>query len=329
MTTKEIVQKVINRSFLSEDEAYQLMLRIGNRELNDSQTVAIMTGLQMRGLQLNELIGFRKALLELAVHIELEFDTAIDVCGTGGDGKNTFNISTTTAFVLASMGHKVVKHGNYGVSSLCGSSNVLEHLGFSFSNDQETLQRNLDKSNLCFLHAPLFHPALKVVAPLRKQLGVSTFFNGMGPLVNPVNPTHQLTGTYTLELAKLYQHVLREERVNFSVLHGLDGFDELTFIGATRIFSQQTDRMIEQTPTHVSIHLNELSGGETVQESAEILINLLDGKGTSAQQTVLAGNVALGIQTFRPEISFETAFGESLDFIQSGKAIQSFNSLQS
>lgn len=329
MTTKEIVQKVINRSFLSEEEAYLLMLRIGNQELNDSQTVAIMTGLQMRGLQLNELIGFRKALLELAVRIQLEFDTAIDVCGTGGDGKNTFNISTATAFVLASMGHKVVKHGNYGVSSLCGSSNVLEHLGFEFSNDQETLQRNLDKSNLCFLHAPLFHPALKVVAPLRKQLGVSTFFNGMGPLVNPVNPTHQLTGTYTLELAKLYQHVLREERINFSVLHGLDGFDELTFIGATRVFSQRTDRMIDQTPTNLNVQLDQLSGGETVQESAEILVNLLNGKGTLTQQTVLAGNVALGIQTFKPEISFDAAFEQSLEFIQSGKSIQSFNLLQS
>jgi len=329
MTTKEIVQKVINRSFLSEEEAYLLMLRIGNQELNDSQTVAIMTGLQMRGLQLNELIGFRNALLELAVRIKLEFETAIDVCGTGGDGKNTFNISTATAFVLASMGYKVVKHGNYGVSSLCGSSNVLEHLGFEFCNDQETLQRNLDKSNLCFLHAPLFHPALKVVAPLRKQLGVSTFFNGMGPLVNPVNPTHQLTGTYTLELAKLYQHVLRDERVNFSVLHGLDGFDELTFIGATRVFSQRSDRMIEQTPTRLDVQLLELSGGETVQESAQILVNLLNGQGTPVQQTVLAGNVALGIQTFKPEISFETAFETSLDFIQSGEAIQSFNLLRS
>lgn len=325
MKAKNYIEKIIHRSILSQEEAKECMLLIGNKEMNDAQIVALMTGLQFRGLQLEELRGFRSALLELANKIELEFDQAIDVCGTGGDGKNTFNISTTTAFVLASMGYKVVKHGNYGVSSLCGSSNVLEHLGIQFSTDKKILQKQLDKTNLCFLHAPLFHPALKVVAPLRKQLGTSTFFNGLGPLVNPANPTHQLVGTYSLELAKLYQHVLFHERESFTVIHGLEGFDELTFIGSTHILGKTKDEIIADKRQELGFELMDLSGGETVNESGHILTNLLKGEGSKAQTTILAGNVALALQTFHPNESFENAFQEANSFIQTGLAIQSFN----
>lgn len=327
MTGKHFLEKIITRSTLTEGEAYMCMLKIGRGELNDAQIAAIVTGLQLRGLRLEELMGFRKALIELAIPIALEYDEAIDVCGTGGDGKNTFNISTTTAFVLASMGYKVIKHGNYGVSSLCGSSNVLEHFGIRFTTDQSVLQQQLDASNLCFLHAPLFHPALKMVAPIRKQLGIATFFNALGPLVNPVQPTHQLVGTYNLELAKLYQHVLADKRINYTVLHGLEGFDELTFIGSTRILGKSRDEILLPNVLGASISLEELFGGQTVNESAKIIIDLLNGKGTDAQQKVLAGNVALGIQTFQPERSFESAYMESLDFIRSGNGIVSFNQI--
>lgn len=329
MSTKMYIEKILHRGFLSLEESKNCMLAIANGELNDSQTVALMSALQFRGLELEELKGFRSALMELAIPVNLEFENAIDVCGTGGDGKNTFNISTTTAFVLASMGYKVVKHGNYGVSSLCGSSNVLEYLGIRFSADSRVLQHQLDKTNLCFLHAPLFHPALKVVAPLRKELGISTFFNGLGPLVNPANPTHQLTGTYSLELAKLYQHVLQNERKDFTVIHGIDGFDELTFIGATRLLGKTRDEVIPSENTTRGIQLSNLSGGQTVAESAKILINLLEGKGTNAQNQVLAGNTALALQTFHPAESFENAFGEAHQFILSGKAKHSFTQLLS
>ena len=298
------------------------MLRMGNNDLSEAETVAIMTGLQIRGLQLDELIGFRQALLELALPMQFEVDQCIDVCGTGGDGKNTFNISTTTAFVLASMGYKVVKHGNYGVSSLCGSSNVLESLGYHFSNDWSVLQRQLDEKNICFLHAPLFHPALKSVAHLRKALGVPTFFNGIGPLVNPANPTHQLTGTYSLELAKQYQHVLRSEREEFVVLHGLDGFDELTFLGATRILGKNRDEIVSESPNSAAFTIEDLQGGNTAVDSAEILISILLGKGTLAQNTVIAGNVALAIQTFQPTIAYEDAFHNGMEAILSGNAIK-------
>jgi len=284
-----------------------------------------MTALQFRGLQLNELIGFRKALLELALPIQLEAETTMDVCGTGGDGKNTFNISTTSAFVIASLGHKVVKHGNYGVSSLCGSSTVLETLGYVFTTDQKQLQQQLDKHNICFLHAPLFHPTLKRVAPLRKALGVPTFFNGIGPLVNPANPTHQLTGTYSLELAKHYQHVLRRTRKGYTVLHGMDGFDELTFIGSTRILSGERDELLHESPNGNSILLSSIQGGTTAQEAAQTLVQILKGKGTEAQNTVVAGNTALALRTLDSSLSYTEAFLIASEQLKSGAA---FNHLQ-
>jgi anthranilate phosphoribosyltransferase len=277
--------------------------------------------LQYRGLQLNELMGFRKALLELSLPIQLEAANTIDVCGTGGDGKNTFNVSTTSAFVLASLGYKVVKHGNYGVSSLCGSSTVLEALGYQFTTNEQQLQQQLDKHNICFLHAPLFHPTLKRVAPLRKALGIPTFFNGIGPLVNPANPTHQLTGTYSLELAKHYQHVLRRTRKGYTVVHGMDGFDELTFIGSTRILGGDRDELIHQSPDGKPVSITSIQGGKSAKESAETLIAILGGEGTEAQNTVVAGNVALAIQTFDTSLSYKDAFFTALEQLKSGTAI--------
>ena len=317
---KSILEKIISGVHLTCEEACNCMLQIGNGELPEAQTVAIMAGLQLRGLQLDELSGFRNALMELALPVALEAEEAIDVCGTGGDGKNTFNVSTTTAFVLAGMGSKVIKHGNYGVSSLCGSSNVLETLGYTFTTDRDELQRQLDKNNICFLHAPLFHPALKRVAPLRKALGVATFFNSMGPLVNPANPSHQLTGTYSLELARQYQHVLRSERKGFAIVHGLEGYDELTFIGATRVLGQQRDEIIALAPGKPIVEASALYGGNSPQEAALILKNILNGKGSSAQNIIVAGNAALAIQAFDPKQTYENAFHNALDFILSGKA---------
>lgn len=323
---KRIIEKVVQSAILSEEEAYNTMLKMGTNELSDAETVAIITALSIRGIQLNEMLGFQKALLELSLPISFESES-IDVCGTGGDGKNTFNISTATAFILANMGYKVTKHGNYGVSSLCGSSNVLEALGYTFTTDTNTLKKQLDQTNICFLHAPLFHPALKRVAPLRKALGIATFFNGIGPLVNPAKPAYQLTGTYSLELAKLYQHVLRKDRTNFTVLHGLSGFDELTFIGSTRIFGSNRDEVITENPAKKHLFLADITGGNTVIEAAHLLTNVLSGKGSSSHNIVLAGNVALGIQTFQPKLSFEVAFAQAHEHILSGKSIQTLKEL--
>jgi anthranilate phosphoribosyltransferase len=318
---KKTLTTLLNGAYLSEEEAYETMLQLNHRETTDEQIVALMTALQYRGLQLNELMGFRKALLELSLPIQLEAANTIDVCGTGGDGKNTFNVSTTSAFVLASLGYKVVKHGNYGVSSLCGSSTVLEALGYQFTTNEQQLQQQLDKHNICFLHAPLFHPTLKRVAPLRKALGIPTFFNGIGPLVNPANPTHQLTGTYSLELAKHYQHVLRRTRKGYTVVHGMDGFDELTFIGSTRILGGDRDELIHQSPDGKPVSITSIQGGKSAKESAETLIAILGGEGTEAQNTVVAGNVALAIQTFDTSLSYKDAFFTALEQLKSGTAI--------
>lgn len=319
---KKRITTLLSGAFLSEEEAYETMFQLNHRETTDEQIVALMIALQYRGLQLSELIGFRKALLELAIPVKLEAENTIDVCGTGGDGKNTFNVSTTSAFVLASLGYKVVKHGNYGVSSLCGSSTVLEALGYQFTNDELHLQRQLNKHNICFLHAPLFHPTLKRVAALRKALGVPTFFNGIGPLVNPANPTHQLTGTYSLELAKHYQHVLHRSRKGYTVIHGMDGFDELTFIGSTRILSGERDELMHKSPIGTAISLPSLHGGNTSKDAAAILVQILQGKGTEAQNTVVSGNVALAIQTFDSTISYPDAFYTALEQLKSGAAFK-------
>ncbi len=318
------LKKLIDNGTLSREEARSCMIQIGQNEISDPQIVAIITSIQMRGLQLPELEGFRDALIELAKPLFLQVEQSIDCCGTGGDGKNTFNISTLTSFILASMGYKVVKHGNYGVSSLCGSSTVLEYLGYEFSSDPQELQRQLDRNNICFLHAPLFHPALQRVTPLRKSLGIVTLFNGLGPLVNPHHSTHQLTGTYSLELAKQYQHILKPMRTNFAVLHGLSGYDELTFIGGTRVLKAKNDQLIQDAPNKLQIHLEEISGGNSVAESAHIFTSILRGAGTTSQNTVLAGNVALAIQTFEPELSFENAFIQAYEQIQSGKSFYTF-----
>ncbi|HLP55575.1 MAG TPA: anthranilate phosphoribosyltransferase [Fluviicola sp.] len=318
---RQLLTNLLNGAYLSENEACETMLRLNHSKTSDEQIVALMTTLQYRGLHLDELLGFRKALLELAIPVKLESAETIDVCGTGGDGKNTFNVSTTSAFVLASLGYKVTKHGNYGVSSLGGSSTVLEALGYRFTNDQQQLQRQLDQHNICFLHAPLFHPTLKRVAPLRKALGVPTFFNGIGPLVNPANPTHQLTGTYSLELAKHYQHVLHRTRKGYTVIHGMEGFDELTFIGPTRILNGSRDELMMESPCGKPVSRAAIQGGSTIREAAKTLVNILNGKGTEAQNTVVAGNTALAIQTLDSTLSFSNAFFTALEQLKSGKAM--------
>ena len=318
---KHILNKIIERQPLLFTEAKEIIYAIAEQKINDEQIVAILVGLQMRGLQLEEIKGFREALLELCLPIEIDSSNAIDLCGTGGDGKNTFNISTTTSFVLASMGHKVIKHGNYGVSSLCGSSNVLEELGFAFTSDNKLLNKQLEETNICFLHAPLFHPTLMKVGPLRKNLGIRTFFNSLGPLVNPVQPKHQLTGTFNLELAKIYQHILKEERKGYRIVYGMDVYDEFTLTDQTRILGGDVDEYLNANSFGLNpINPIDLYSGESVQEAASILKNILSGKGTKSQNNVIAANTALALQCYKSDESVQSLFSSSLEFIRSGEA---------
>ena len=318
---KNLLDKIIALEAFSEEEAKQLIYSIDEESINSETLAGILTGFQIKGLELSELIGFKNALLELSNPLSLDADNAIDLCGTGGDGKNTFNISTTSALVIAAMGHKVIKHGNYGVSSISGSSNVLEEVGFTFSPNESDLAHDLASKNICFIHAPLFHPTLKKAASTRKNLGVRTIFNCLGPLVNPAQPAFQLTGTYSIELAKSYQHILKPIRNNYRVVYGMDGYDEITLTDATRVLGKYTDELIDGKNFRVpKIQQNELFGGTTVKDAAKILMNILQGKGSDAQNNAVSANVAMGLSMFHPNETIDNLFTESVAFIQSGQA---------
>lgn len=322
-----LLNKLLHHEHLTFKEASSFMFSIEAEEYTPEKISGMLMLIQMRGAQLDEMRGFRSALLELSNRIELDSDQAIDLCGTGGDGKNTFNISTTTSFVLAAMGKKVIKHGNYGVSSLCGSSNVLEELGVEFTQDAGELQRQLDERNICFLHAPLFHPTMKKVAPIRRNLGVRTIFNNLGPLVNPAQPKFQLTGTYSLELARMYQHLLRNERTDYRVLYGMDGFDELSLTDDTRVLGPSSEEVFNASSFECSpIQLSEIKGGRTIHDAAITLTNIMKGNGSQAQNSVVAANTAVALQLYHPTTHLKELYSEALHFIESGNAKYSSHS---
>jgi anthranilate phosphoribosyltransferase len=324
---KELLAKIINYQSLDYAEAKKIIEAIASDQFNEFQLVALMTSLQMKGLELNEIKGFQDALLENAVEVDLSFYKGIDLCGTGGDGKNTFNISTCTALVMASMSYKVIKHGNYGVSSVIGSSSVLEYLGFYFPKNQYELEREIEKSNLAILHAPLFHPSLKKVGNIRKELGIRTFFNCLGPLINPAKPSFQMTGTYSLELAKIYHFLMKDLRQSHKVVYGLDGYDELTLLCPTKIYSNNEERIYvkEDFGVHSSVTKSDLFGGNTVQEAATILVQILQGKGSEAQNAVIAANVSAAIHCIDPTSDLKVNFSVALEQILSGNAFKHFN----
>jgi len=276
----------------------------------------------MRNITLNEFQGFREALMDLCVKVDLGGVDTIDVCGTGGDGKNTFNVSTLTAFVLAGAGYKVSKHGNYGVSSVSGSSDVLNFLGYKFTTDNDVLNRQLDAANICFLHAPLFHPSLKNVGPVRRQLKLKTFFNMLGPLVNPAQPKYQLAGVFNLELARLYKYVFQKmPDKRFAIVYSLDGFDEVSLTSDFILMMNEMQATL--TPEQLGakrLKLMDLYGGETVLEAAQIFTTILDGKGTAAQNSVVTANAGVAIHCIHPEWTLQKCIGHAEESLKSGAA---------
>lgn len=303
-------------------------MNIARGQYNNSQMAAFMTAYCMRSITVDELEGFRDAMLELCLPIDLGTNDLIDLCGTGGDGKDTFNISTLASFVVAGAGYKVAKHGNYGVSSGCGSSNVMEYLGYRFTNDTDQLKRNADEANICFLHAPLFHPAMKTVAPIRKELGVKTFFNMLGPLVNPAKPLNQLVGVFNLELARVYAYLYQKSDANYTIVNALEGYDEVSLTCDFKTFSADGEKIntVEDLGFE-KLNPREIAGGETVSESAAIFSNVLKGDGTSAQNNVVLANAALAIRTINPEKTFADCYYEAEEALLSKKALISFNRL--
>lgn len=326
---KSTLEHLLSGTSLTEAEAYELMKGVGNGSYAKEHLVAFITHYWYKPVTTNELSGFRRALLELAIPVQLDTSKAIDLCGTGGDGKNTFNISTLTATIVAGAGYKVAKHGNYGVTSISGSSNVLESLGYKFSNQSQELDNQLNTCNLTFIHAPLFHPALKEVGGIRKSLGIKTFFNMLGPLVNPAQPSYQMVGVYDLQVARQYQYLFQQSNTQFTIVHNLDGFDEVTLTDDVRIISNDYDGI--KTPSDLlvprKINPKAIYGGKTIEEAAEIFKLILNGKGTEAQNAVVLVNAALAINTFDPSKDFKTCHLEAENALFSGKADSNFKQL--
>jgi len=325
---KDIFNKLINHDRLTKNEAYDVIINIAEGKLNDSQIASFLTIFMMRRVNLEEIEGFKNALLDLCISVDLSEFNTIDLCGTGGDGKNTFNISTLSSFVTAGADIKVSKHGNYGVSSGCGSSNVLEKLGIHFSNDESFLKNCLEKAGICILHAPLFHPAMKNVGPVRKQLGLKTFFNMLGPLVNPSFPRNQLTGVFNLELARIYNYLFQKSNKNYTILYSLDGYDEISLTSDTKAFTHNNEMILNSDSFRVpKINHEQIQGGEDIISSAKIFMNVIQNKGTEAQQNVVCANAGIAISTAL-DIDPMDGFLIAKESILSGKALESLKILQ-
>ncbi|HJX71320.1 MAG TPA: anthranilate phosphoribosyltransferase, partial [Bacteroidales bacterium] len=313
---------------LTREQARMSLKKLAGGSYSESEMAAFLTVFNMRKIKPEELAGFRDAMLDLAVQVDLNDHDLIDVCGTGGDEKNTFNVSTLSAFVLAGAGVKVAKHGNYAVSSPCGSSNILEHFGYHFGNDLSKLQHEIEKTNICYLHAPLFHPAMKNIAPVRRALKVKTFFNILGPMVNPARPENQLIGVFSEEVQQLYAEVYKQIGVNHIIVYSLDGYDEISLTGDFRYISLQKHEIL--TPDSLGllkIDRNELFGGNTVQEAAGIFEKILSGNGTEAQQNVVIANSAMALQCYYPEKDIEDCVVLARESLESKRAFQTLKKL--
>lgn len=324
---KQLLNKLLESQTLTRVEAHDLMHSIASEKLNPAQMAAVLASFIMRSISLEELLGFREALLELAIKPQLNQGDTIDLCGTGGDGKNTFNISTLAAFVVAGAGVPVTKHGNYGVSSTSGSSNMMEHFGYRFSHNEDKLKLELDTAGICFLHAPLFHPALKAIGPVRKELGIKSFFNILGPLVNPANPRYQSSGVFNLETGRIYSYLLQKENKTFRVIHSLDGYDEISLTAPARIFSPRGESMLSANDLGLRSNTpEELWGGETVEDAARIFLSVLQNKATEAQKHAVIANAALAIHCYKNN-SLHEAVAQASRALESGNALTSFEKL--
>ncbi|MCQ6956591.1 anthranilate phosphoribosyltransferase [Mucilaginibacter aquariorum] len=325
---KQILNHLFEHKTFTREQSKDILKNIALGKYNNSQMAAFMTAYCMRSITVNELEGFRDAMLELCLPIDLETGELIDLCGTGGDGKDTFNISTLASFVVAGAGYKVAKHGNYGVSSGCGSSNVMEHLGYVFTNNADALKRSIDNANICFLHAPLFHPAMKTVAPIRRELGVKTFFNMLGPMVNPAKPQNQLVGVFNLELARVYAYLYQKSDVKYTILNALDGYDEISLTCDFKTFSAEGEKINRiESLGFDKLNEDEITGGHTVSDSADIFMKVLNNDATKAQSNVVLSNAAMAIKTIHPEKSFADCFYEAEESLVSKKALGSFKTL--
>jgi len=325
---KRILQLLFEHKTLDRQIAREVLVNIGKGVYNEHEVTAFMTVYLMRSITIKELQGFQDALLELCVRVDLDEFESIDIVGTGGDGKDTFNISTLSCFIVAGTGQKVAKHGNYGASSISGASNVMEQLGYKFKNDNDRLKKEVEDANICFLHAPMFHPALKTVGPIRKNLAMRTFFNMLGPMVNPAFPQYQLVGVYNLEMARIYNYLLQLSGKPFTIIHSLDGYDEISLTNDTKVITNNGEKIM--TPEQLGkrmVSAADIQGGKTVEEAAKIFSAIIKGEGNWAQNAVVLANAAMALHCTGKYKNFDEAFQAAVDSLESGRAYQSLKKL--
>ena len=325
---KKILQHLFEHKTLSQQQAKDVMLNIAKGVYNDTEITAFITVFLMRSITIDELQGFRDGLLELAVPVNLNGYDVIDIVGTGGDGKNTFNISTLACFIVAGAGKKVAKHGNYGATSVSGASNVMEFLGYKFKNHNDQLKKEIEETNFCFLHAPLFHPALKAVAQIRKNIGFRTFFNMLGPMVNPANPQYQLVGVYNLEMARIYNYLLQQTGKPFTIIHSLDGYDEISLTNDTKVITQKGEKVLsaEELGKRM-VSASDITGGNSVEEAATTFLQILKGKGSWAQNAVVLANAAMALKCTGSYNNYDEAYNAAVESLEGGKAHQRLQKL--
>ncbi|GHT29050.1 anthranilate phosphoribosyltransferase [Bacteroidia bacterium] len=322
---KQILCRLFEHQYLGREEARQILQNIAEGRYNDSQVASLITVFLMRSISVEELTGFREALLDMRVPVDLSGYKVIDIVGTGGDGKNTFNISTAACFTVAGAGYYVVKHGNYGATSVSGASNVMEQHGVKFTSDVNKLYHSIDACRIAYLHAPLFNPALKAVAPIRKSLAVRSFFNVLGPLVNPVIPAYQLLGVYSLPLLRLYSYTYQESATRFGVVHSLDGYDEISLTADFKVSMPEMEKLY--TPEMLGFPRcteAELEGGDTPEAAAKIFDSVLNNTATPGQINCVVANAAFAIQVICPEKKIEACIAEARESLESGKALATF-----
>ncbi len=325
---KKILNYLFEHKSLSREQAKEVLYNISKNVYSEAEIAAFITVYLMRSITIDELQGFRDALMELCISIDLNDHEVMDIVGTGGDGKNTFNISTLSCFIVAGTGNKVAKHGNYGASSISGSSNVMEQLGYTFKTDNSALMKELEEANICFLHAPLFHPALKVVGPIRKNLGIRTFFNMLGPMVNPAHPKYQLVGVYSLEMARIYNYLLQQGNSAFTIIHSLDGYDEISLTGDTKVITNNGEKIYNAEELGKrTVSPADIYGGNSVEESAKIFMTILKGEGTWAQNAVVLANSAMALQCTGRYKNYDECYQLAVESLESGKAFATLKKL--
>ena len=322
---KQYLNQLIEGETLTREQTHDILLGITRQQYNDSQIAALLMALQTRGVTVDELLGFRDGLLATGRRIDLDGYNTLDIVGTGGDGKNTFNISTCSAFVIAGAGYKVTKHGNGASTSVSGASTVLEAHGVKFSADPDVLRRSLDEAGICYLHAPLFAYGMKFVGPVRRALGVPTCFNLLGPLVNPCRPKNSLHGTATQAQQRLYVRAHQKIGDNFGVLTSYDGYDEISLTSGFKLVTPHFEKVF--TPKDLGLNYVEpkdIYGGQTAQEAKKIFDSVLEGTATEAQTSVILANAACGISIIDRNLSVEESIALCRESLQSGRALAAF-----